>query len=99
MPTDQGILLYRRQIRKLVNDLKNGKKMPQPQQVPGETVRTNGQDTVLYMPQKNTDDRIFLRSVGSNVLKIQFEAERMPLDKRDQYIFGKLEAMEKNHIQ
>ena len=51
------------------------------------------------MPQKNTDDRIFLRSVGSNVLKIQFAAERMPLDKRDQYIFGKLEAMEKNHIQ
>jgi hypothetical protein len=99
MPTDQGILLYRRQIRKLVNDLKNGKKMPQPQQVPGETVRTNGQDTVLYMPQKNTDDRTFLRSVGSNVLKIQFEAEKMPLDKRDQYIFDQLEAMEKNHIQ
>ena len=99
MPTDQGILLYRRQIRKLVNDLKNGKKMPLPQQIPGEAVRTNGQDTVLYMPQKNTDDRLFLRSVGSNVLNIQFEAEKMPLDKRDQYIFDKLEAMEKNHIQ
>ena len=77
MPTDQGILLYRRQIRKLVQDLNNGKKMPQPQQVPGEAVRTNGQDTVLYMPQKNKSDREFLRSVGLKVLQIQFEAEKM----------------------
>ena len=84
---------------KLVDDLKNGKKMPQPQQVPGEAVRTNGQDTVLYMPQKNTSDREFLRSVGSSVLKMQFEAEKMPLEKRDQFIFDKLEEMEKKHIQ
>jgi hypothetical protein len=51
------------------------------------------------MPQKNTSDREFLRSVGSSVLKMQFEAEKMPLEKRDQFIFDKLEEMEKNHIQ
>ena len=51
---------------------------------------------VLYMPKKNISDREFLRSVGSNVLKIQFEAEKMPLDKRDQYIIDKLAEMEKN---
>ena len=99
MPTDKGILLYRRHIRKLINDLKNGKKMPQPQQVPGEPVRTNGQDTVLYMPKNNIDDREFLRSIGSNILTMQFEAEKMSLNERDQYIFTKLNEMEKNYKQ
>ena len=99
MPTDKGILLYRRHIRKLINDLKNGKKMPQPQQVPGEPVRTNGQDTVLYMPKNNIDDREFLRSIGSNILNMQFEAEKMSLKERDQYIFAKLNEMEKNYKQ
>ena len=99
MPTDKGILLYRRHIRKLINDLKNGKKMPQPQQVPGESVRTNGQDTVLYMPKNNIDDREFLRSISSNILNMQFEAEKMSLNERDQYIFAKLNEMEKNYKQ
>ena len=99
MPTDKGILLYRRHIRKLINDLKNGKKMPQPQQVPGEPVRTNGQDTVLYMPKNNIDDREFLRSIGSNILNMQFEAEKLSLKERDQYIFAKLNEMEKNYNQ
>ena len=95
MPTDKGILLYRRKIRKLIKELENGKKMPQPQQIPGEAVRTNGQDTVLKIPQKTTDDRKFIRSVGSEVMKMQFEAEKMPLDKRDSYIIDKLTNMEK----
>ena len=42
MPTDRGILLYRRKIRQLIRDLTDGKKIPQPQQIPGEAVRTNG---------------------------------------------------------
>ena len=29
-------------------------------------------------------------------MNMQFEAEKMSLDKRDQYIFDKLAAMEKN---
>ncbi len=97
MPTDKGILLYRRQIRKLIKDLKNGKKMPQPQQVLGEAVRTNGQDTVLYIPKKNEDDRKFIRLIGSEVLNMQFSAEKMSLKERDQYIISKLEEMEKQY--
>ena len=97
MPTDRGIFLYRRRIKKLIKDLINGKIMPQPQQIPGEAVRTNGQDTILNMPQKKVNDRKFLRSIGSDVLKIQFEAEKMSLDKRDQYIINKLKEMEKNY--
>ena len=96
MPTDQGILLYRRRIRQLIRDLTNGKRMPQPQQIPGEAVRTNGQDTVLLMPQKNKNDREFLRSVGLAVMKLQFDSENMPLDERDSQIINKLSKMEKS---
>jgi len=96
MPTDKGIILYRRKIRKLIKDLENGEKIPQPQQILGEAVRTNGQDTVLKIPQKETNDRKYIRSIGSEVMKMQFEAEKIPLDKRDNYIMDKLNIMEQN---
>ena len=96
MPTDKGILVYRRRIRQLIKDLENGKKMPHPQQVPGEAVRTNGQDTVLRIPQKESDDRKYIRSIGSAIMKMQFEAEEMPLDQRDKFIIDELAGMEKS---
>ena len=96
MPTDQGIFIYRRRIRQMIRDLKEGKRMPQPQQIPGKAVRTNGQDTVLFMPQKKDNERDFLRSVGSAVLKQQFDLEKMPLDERDNHIIKNLLKMEKN---
>tara|TARA_B100000378_G_scaffold274189_1_gene268273 strand:+ start:354 stop:1727 length:1374 start_codon:yes stop_codon:yes gene_type:complete len=96
MPTDKGILVYRRRIRQLIKDLENGKRMPQPQQVPGEAVRTNGQDTVLRIPQKESDDRKYIRTIGSAIMKMQFEAEEMPLDQRDKFIIDELAGMEKS---
>ena len=96
MPTDKGILVYRRRIRQLIKDLENGKKMPHPQQVPGEAIRTNGQDTVLRIPQKESDDRKYIRTIGSAIMKMQFEAEEMPLDQRDKFIIDELAGMEKS---
>ena len=96
MPTDKGILVYRRRIRQLIKDLENGKKIPHPQQVPGEAVRTNGQDTVLRIPQKESDDRKYIRTIGSAIMKMQFEAEEMPLDQRDKFIIDELAGMEKS---
>ena len=95
MPTDKGIMLYRRKIRKLIKHLESGEKMPQPQQIPGEAVRTNGQDTILKIPQKKSNDRDYIRGIGSEIMQMQFEAEKMPLDKRDDYIMNKLTSMEK----
>ena len=96
MPTDKGILVYRRRIRQLIKDLENGKRMPQPQQISGEAVRTNGQDTILRIPQKEFDDRKYIRSIGSAIMKMQFEAEQMSLDQRDKFIIDKLTNMEKS---
>ena len=52
MPTDKGVMIYRRRIRKLIKDLEEGQDPPQPQKVKGQVVRTNGQDTILKAPKK-----------------------------------------------
>ena len=56
MPTDKGVMIYRRRIRKLIKSLQEGKEPPQPQKKKGKLVRTNGQDTVLRVPKRNIDD-------------------------------------------
>ena len=52
MPTDQGIMIYRRKIRKLIKNLQDGQEPPQPQEKKGDIVKTNGQDTVLKSTKK-----------------------------------------------
>ena len=96
MPTDYGVMVYRRRIRKLVKSLGEGKEPPQPQQKKGDIVRTNGQDTVLRVPKRNIDDRKFIKSIGSAVMKMQFDAEKMSIKDRDNYIINKLSNMEKS---
>ena len=61
MPTDKGVMIYRRRIRKLIKDLEEGKEPPQPQKIKGQVVRTNGQDTVLKAPKK----KIMIKSLLS----------------------------------
>lgn len=95
MPTDRGVSLYRRRIRRLVRDLAEGKALPQPQQIPGEAVRTYGQDSVMRMPlQNDVNDDKFLKGVGNAVMTMQFDAESLPLDQRDAKIIEALAQME-----
>lgn len=95
MPTDRGVSLYRRRIRRLVRDLQEGKPMPRPQQVDGEPVRTYGQDSVMKMPNHSgADDRHFLKQLGRDVMNMQFDAESLPLDERDTVIINALQQME-----
>jgi hypothetical protein len=96
MPTDYGIMIYRRRIRKLIKSLKEGKEPPQPQNKKGAIIRTNGQDTVLRIPKRNIDDRKFIKSIGSAVMKLQFDAEKMPIKDRDNSIINQLKNMEKS---
>jgi len=96
MPTDHGIMIYRRRIRKLIKSLKEGKEPPQPKQKKGEAIKTNGQDTVLRVPKRNIDDRKFIKSVGSAVIKMQFNFENLPLKERDKSIINNLSEMEKS---
>ena len=79
MPTDYGVMVYRRRIKKLIKNLTEGKEPPQPQKDKGDIIKTNGQDTVLRVPKRNINDRKFIKSIGSAVMKLQFDAEKMSI--------------------
>ena len=96
MPTDRGVMIYRRRIRKLIKNLSEGQDPPQPQKIKGESVRTNGQDTVLRAPKRNENDKEFVKLICSSVMKMQFEQEDMPLKERDNNIMNNLHEMEKS---
>ena len=98
MPTDYGVMIYRRRIKKLIKNLKEGKEPPQPQNKKGEIIKTNGQDTVLRIPKRNIDDRKFIKSIASKVMKLQFDAEKMSIKDRDNHIIKKLPELEKQGI-
>ena len=57
MPTDRGISLYRRRIRRQIRELEDGKAPPQPVRNGGGSVRTYGQDTVLASPVESRRGR------------------------------------------
>ena len=94
MPTDKGVMIYRRRIRKLIKDLEKGKQPPQPQKIKGQVIRTNGQDTVLKAPKKNNNDKEFVKSICLSVMNMQFDLEDMPLKERDNNIIKNLHKME-----
>lgn len=94
MATDKGIALYRRALRSQMEALELGSEPPQPQQQPGQSVRTYGQDTVLQMGPRE-DDATFLKALGDKVLKLQFEHESLPLAERDAAILTALDKLQK----
>ena len=95
MPTDHGIMAYRKHIRKSIKALQEGKEPAQPKKN-GDIIKTYGQDTVLRVPKRNIDDRKFIKSIGSKVMKLQFDSEKMINKDRDAFIINELSNMEKN---
>ena len=83
----KGKLLFYLSLETLSKTIfKNSKK--------GDIIKTNGQDTVLRVPKRNIDDRKFIKSIGSAVMKLQFDAEKIPIKDRDNHIINKLSKME-----
>lgn len=99
MPTDRGISLYRRRIRRQIRELTDGKLPPQPVAPEGASVRTYGQDTILNLPPKQgEDDQAYLMKIGAAVMDIQFTYETCGNEERDSSIIEKLKQFEANGI-
>ena len=98
MPTDYGVMIYRRRIKKLIRSLEKGKKPPYPQKSKDDIIKTNGQDTVLRIPKRNIDDRKFIKSIGSAIMKLQFDSEKMSIKDRDNHIITTLSQMEEKGV-
>ncbi len=99
MPTDRGISLYRRRVRKQVRDLVEGVEPPQPKSMGGRSIRTYGQDTVLTLPSlKGLNDQEYLDNIGESVMDIEFELEEWCDENRDNEIISRLKLLETNGI-
>ncbi len=94
MPTDRGIALYRRRVRKQVRDLVDQIEPPQPTKSGGSFVKTYGQDTVLTLPPRNAeDDQAYLGRIGSAVMELQFALEDWNGGIRDDEIVRRLKEL------
>ena len=99
MPTDRGVALYRRTIRRHIRELADGKQPPQPRAPEGGSVRTYGQDTILRLPpMEGEDDRAYLMKIGAAVMDMEFEYERHGDAERDAAIIENLIEIEANGI-
>lgn len=100
MPTDRGISLYRRRVRKAVRDLAGeGIEPPQPLQHGDASIRTYGQDTILTLPAtEGEDDRAYLLRIGEAVMALQFKVEDWDDEDRDLEIIRRLKALEESGI-
>ena len=87
-------MAYRSHIRKSIKALQEGIEPEQPKNNE-DIIKTYGQDTVLRVPKRNIDDRKFIKSIGSAVMKLQFDSELMPIKDRDDHIINELSNMEK----
>ena len=99
MPTDRGVTLYRRRVRKQVRALANQVEPPQPFKSAGSCIRTYGQDTVLTLPPKNgEDDRMYLDRIGAVVMEMQFDLEELNEGNRDDEIVSRLKKLEADEV-
>ena len=98
MPTDRGVSLYRRRIRRLVRELQDGKSPPALHQVEGQPVRTYGQDSIINYPSRDgEDDRELLKQMGKRVMNMQFDFEHLSLEERDAEIIKGLKEIEQEN--
>ncbi len=95
VPSDKGIMLYRKRLRRLCRDLEAGARPPRTDDYHANPVPTYGGDTVLAIPPDPADDRDRLLEVGERVMQIEFDAERLAGEARDRAIIESLEALER----
>ncbi len=97
--SDKGIIQYRKKLRKLCRDLDSGVEPDQVGAFWPNPIPTYGGDTVLYMPAGAQDDSDLLVEIGERVMQIQYDAESLQGDLRDQTIVDALKSLEAEYRQ
>ena len=91
--SDKGIIQYRKKLRKLCRDLQQGVEPDQVAAHWANPVPTYGGDTVLRIPPAENDSEL-LNEIGERVMQIQFDAENLEGEQRDQAVIDALVALE-----
>jgi nitrite reductase/ring-hydroxylating ferredoxin subunit len=93
-PSDRGIILYRKKLRKLCRDLEKGVKPEHTGDHWPNPVPTYGGDTVLNIPTDAKDDASLLRDIDKAVMEIQFDCEALTGSERDERVIVALKQLE-----
>ena len=95
VPSDKGVVLYRKRLRELARALQRGDEPPHCRDFwPEGPIPTYGGDTVLTLPANGGDDQALLRKAGQAVMQAQFEAEGLPESDRVAQVIAALKNLE-----
>ena len=93
-PSDKGIIMYRKKLRKLCRDLAKGVKPEHTSDYWSNPVPTYGGDTVLNIPLDSKNDSDLLQEIDKAVMEIQFDAEALVGSERDKRVIQALKNLE-----
>ena len=93
VPSDRGLLMYRRRLRELIGGLRDGTEPAHVTSFRPNPIPTYGGDTVLRIPPGG-DDRALLQQAGAAVMEIQFAEEDETGEARDRRVIEALKALE-----
>ena len=94
VPSDKGIIQYRKKLRKLCRDLEAGGEPARVTDFWQNPIPTYGGDSVLHMPTQAGDDAALLVDIGERVMQIQFDAEALVGVERDRVVIEAMKAYE-----
>jgi hypothetical protein len=97
VPSDKGIIQYRKKLRKLCRELEAGSEPAHITDFLKNPVPTYGGDTVLHLPLADGDDAGLLAETGERVMQIQFDAETLTGSERDQTVIDAFKTIEVEH--
>ncbi len=89
---DQGVAIYRNQMRKFIRKLQKGKPPSQPSESAQGVIPTYGSDTVLRMPERS-DESALLKQTNNAVMDIIFGADELSAEARDASIIDQLSKL------
>ena len=97
VPSDKGIIQYRKKLRKLCRDLESGIEPGHVTDIWPSPVPTYGGDTVLNIDADANDDCSRLNAIGEQVMRFQFDAESLTGAARVESVIDALKTLESGY--
>ncbi len=97
VPSDKGIIQYRKKLRKLCHDLESGIEPGHVADFWPNPVPTYGGDTVLNIDKDANDDSARLNAIGEQVMRFQFDAESLTGEARVESVIDALKSLESGY--
>jgi len=94
VPSDKGIIMYRKKLRQICRNLEKGIKPEHTSDYWSNPVPTYGGDTVLSIPRGVKNDSKLLQEIDKAVMDIQFSAESLVGSARDKTIIEAMKNLE-----